>query len=304
MALNAGFTYRERIDGRASGRRVLAHLVASFTHTDEPEWRERLQRGEVTLDGRAAVGDETLRSGQSLDWSRPPWDEPEVPRHFTQIFSDDALLAVDKPSGLPTMPGGGFLESTLLALVRAEAPLASPMHRLGRGTSGLVLFSRTAEAARAVQSAWRGGKVCKHYRALVQGRLSGEPFVIDAPIGPIAHPSLGTLHAADPAGRPSRSVVRVLEARDDATLVDVEIPTGRPHQIRIHLAFAGHPLVGDPLYAPGGRPLEGCRSLPGDGGYLLHAFTLALPHPTTGAPLALRAPPPGPLHAAADDDPA
>jgi 23S rRNA pseudouridine1911/1915/1917 synthase len=106
----------------------------------------------------------------------------------------------------------------------------------------------------------------------------------------MAHPALGMVHAAHPGGKPSLSRVRVLERRGEESLVEVTIETGRPHQIRIHMAACGHPLVGDPLYAPGGGFLG--DALPGDVGYHLHALRLALPHPRTGAPLEVTCPPP------------
>jgi 23S rRNA pseudouridine1911/1915/1917 synthase len=97
-------------------------------------------------------------------------------------------------------------------------------------------------------------------------------------------------------------VITVRERRDGAALCDVRITTGRPHQIRIHLAAAGHPLAGDPLYVEGGVPRPGTHVRPGEGGYLLHAHTLDLPHPRTGTPLRLVAPPPAALRAR--DEPA
>jgi len=208
------------------------------------------------------------------------------------IFQDEFLVAVIKPSGLPTLPGGGFLENTLIARVRAQFPEASPMHRLGRGTSGLVLFSRTREAGAGMQAAWREHEVKKTYRALGAGVCVEDELDITSPIGPVPHPWLGTIFAASPMGKASRSRARVLERRGDATLFQVDIETGRPHQIRIHLAFAGHPLVGDPLYGPGGVPREGIIALPGDLGYFLHAERLAFTHPLTGEAMDLRAPAP------------
>jgi 23S rRNA pseudouridine1911/1915/1917 synthase len=137
-------------------------------------------------------------------WHRPPWTEPDVPIHFGLIYADDALVVVDKPSGLPTMPAGGFLEHTLLALVRREFPDAAPMHRLGRGTSGLVLFAQTATARSAVQAVWRRREVEKIYRARVVG-TPPPSLRIDQPIGPVSHPRLGEVFAATPTGRPSTS---------------------------------------------------------------------------------------------------
>jgi 23S rRNA pseudouridine1911/1915/1917 synthase len=213
------------------------------------------------------------------------------------LHEDALLLAVAKPRGLPTMPGGGlYLEHTLLAVVRRRAPEASPMHRLGRDTSGVVLFARTTAAARVVQAAFRGRQVRKVYRALCGGHPALDAFSIDAPIGEVPHALLGTIHAAAADGQPSRSHVRVLERRDGGgapcALVEVEIETGRPHQIRIHLAHAGHPLAGDPLFGPGGLPLPGTRALPGDPGYLLHAMRLELDHPADRRRLVVECAPP------------
>jgi 23S rRNA pseudouridine1911/1915/1917 synthase len=192
---------------------------------------------------------------------------------------------------LPTVPNGGYLEHTLLQAVRRVHPEATPMHRLGRGTSGVVLFARTEDARRSVAAAWRAGAVEKEYRALVEGVPAQTAFAIDTPIGPVPHPMLGRVHAADARGKPSRSHVEVLAARGDKALVSVTIATGRPHQIRIHLAAAGHPLAGDPLYVHGGAPRPDV--LPGAGGYRLHALRLALDHPAgTGRIEIACAPPP------------
>jgi 23S rRNA pseudouridine1911/1915/1917 synthase len=280
--LNHGFTYTEIIDHRFEGRALLDYLASRYAHTSKPDWEERIRAGLVLLGEHPALCTDLLRRGERLSWLRPPWEEPRVPLAYAVLFEDDDLLAVAKPSGLPTMPGGGYLENTLLTLVRQRHPSAAPIHRLGRGTSGVVLFARTAESSRRLSQALRDHQMTKLYRALVQGSPVRDAFTVEVPIGPIPHPALGTIHAASPQGRPSTSHVRVLERRELDTLVEVHIETGRPHQIRIHMAACGHPLVGDPLYAIGGG-LRGDRSaLPGDEGYHLHALQLTLPHPRSG----------------------
>jgi 23S rRNA pseudouridine1911/1915/1917 synthase len=131
--------------------------------------------------------------------------------------------------------------------------------------------------------------------------VSGVPreprFTIDVPIGVVRHPRLGSVHAAATGGKPALSRVELLEARGDRALVAVRIPTGRPHQIRIHLAAAGYPLLGDPLYVTGGVPGPQ-PGLPGDGGYRLHAHRLGLAHPASAAWLELECAPPPELREA------
>jgi 23S rRNA pseudouridine1911/1915/1917 synthase len=294
LALNQGFEYRERIDHRGKGLAVLAYLSQSYRHSSKEEWQKRLEMKEVSLNGIPVAGDAILAAGQTLIWRRAPWNEPEVPLAFAVLHEDEDLLAAAKPCGLPTTPGGGFLEHTLLTLVRKRYPEATPIHRLGRGTSGVVLFARTARARSFLCAAMRQNQVTKVYRALVCGIPPGDHFPIAAPIGPVPHPLLGTIHAACPAGKRALSRVRILERLSDDSLLEVTIETGRPHQIRIHLAFAGYPLVGDPLYRAGGGLRDGGAALPGDLGYLLHAERLNLRHPATGSLFEVSCrPPPG-----------
>ena len=283
--MNEGYDYRERVQPQA-GETVLAYLARRYPHSTAETWAERIAAGEVTLDGSLANAAAVVSPGQTLVWRRPPWEEPAVPLAFAVLFRDAHLLAVAKPRGLPTMPAGGFLTHTLLHIVQARFAGATAMHRLGRGTSGLVLFARTGEARRAVAKAWRTGAVVKRYRALVSGRPSREAFDVDTPIGLVDHPRLGRVYAAVREGKPSLTHVRVLEARDGQTLIEATIPTGRPHQIRIHLAAAGHPLVGDLLYVSGGLPAPD-PVLPGEMGYHLHAHRLEIDHPVTGERLVL-----------------
>jgi 23S rRNA pseudouridine1911/1915/1917 synthase len=297
MSLNRGCSYREQLGPDASGHTVLSYLATVHCHSTVDDWSARLARGEVELDEVRAYGDEGVRPGQVVVWHRPPWNEPDVPLEFAVLHEDDHVFAVHKPSGLPTMPAGGFQDHTLLTLVRERHPHAHPVHRLGRFTSGLVLFALTVDAASALGRAWRDHRVTKRYRTLGEGRPAWHALEITTPIGPVAHPRLGTVHAASAHGKPAHSRARVVERREGQTLFDVHITTGRPHQIRIHLAFAGHPLLGDPLYVAGGVPRAVNPALPGDGGYLLHAHLLELAHPATGRSLVVVAPLPPELEA-------
>jgi 23S rRNA pseudouridine1911/1915/1917 synthase len=291
VPLNRGWSYREQVGPDGAGRTALEYLTRSRLHSTETEWAARIERGEVEVEGTPVRSNATLRAGQVLTWNRPPWDEAPVPTNLEIIHEDASIIVVNKPSGLPTMPAGGFLEHTLLALIRQRNPGVNPLHRLGRYTSGLVLFSKTKPAASALARAWRDRAVRKTYRAVGLGSTNAQRFVIDVPIGAVPHPLIGTVHAACKDGKPSHSVAVVLEQRHDQTLFSVEISTGRPHQIRIHMACVGHPLLGDPVYAAGGG-LKRHPGLPGDGGYLLHAQELVFAHPETGLLTSLIATPP------------
>jgi len=288
--LNQGYAYTTTICSRYHGQTLLSHLASLYSHSTLQAWQQKLNRGEVTLNGVTATGRESVASGQTLVWNRPPWIEPDSPQHFEVLFDDAHLLAVNKPSGLPTLPGGGFMENTLLRLVQQHTHDANPVHRLGRATSGIVLFAKTAQAASNLVANWNTSEVQKTYRALAQNVAQHDTYEILTPIGLVPHPLIGAVWAAHPSGKPSKSLAKVILRTTSTTTFEVALWSGRPHQIRIHLASIGHPLVGDPLYGVTGQPLQDHPGLPGDGGYLLHAQSLKFRHPITGEQIHLEAP--------------
>lgn len=310
--LNSGWTYRDRVDAGAAGLRALDYYAERYPHSTRQQWRQRLQAGLIRCTGAPVGADDELEQGQELVYRRPPWREPDVPLDIGISYVDKDLIVARKPAGLPVLPAGGeYLEHTMLAIIRAryagdQLPPA-PIHRLGRGTSGLIMFARSAAARRILSVDMRERRIGKRYRALVQGHPHPDNFSIEEPIGLIPYPGFGHVHAATADGKESRSEVHVREriATGD-TLVDVDIPTGRPHQIRIHLACAGHPVVGEPLYVAGGRPRSPTSkrrlSLPGDCGYRLHAMRLQFTHPRTAAVMAVYCRPPEGLLMSAETD--
>ena len=278
--LNRGFEYRSFVQAGVAGCSVIDYLVRHFPAFTEEEWLRRVAAGRVLLDGVPVQGNQSVKSGQLLTWLRPPWEEPDVPCSYAILYQDESLLAVAKPSGLPTLPGGGdFMNNTLLSIVRRRYPAANPVHRLGRGTSGIVLFTINVSATPKMFRAWSDRKVLKIYRALISGCPNVDNFNVNVPIGPVPHTLLKTVFAARPDGKPAHSQITVLERRDACSLVQVRIVTGRSHQIRIHMAAAGYPLVGDPMYLKGGVPAPGSRARPSDLGYFLHNALLGFRHP-------------------------
>jgi len=290
---NNGYSYRLQIGPEHSHLSLLDFLSSKFSHSSKSEWNARIEDGEVFLNEQLAQADQQLVAGMVLVWNRPAWEEPDVPLSFEIAYQDRHMLIVDKPSGLPTLPGGGFLENTLLHQVQNEYPAAKPMHRLGRGTSGLVLFALSGEAASRIGQNWSSIK--KQYSAVACHTALKQEYDIRTKIGMVDHPRLGKVHAACEAGKDSRSIARVVRSLNckgrDCTLFEVDLLTGRPHQIRIHLASIHHPLLGDPMYDNGGSLLPD-PGLPSDLGYQLHAGQLLFQHPVDATPMKITSEPP------------
>lgn len=336
--LNQGWTYSEQTHPAAVGQTVLDYYSQRYNHSSRSLWRSRIEAGQILIDGQVVTPDTRLKARQQLTYNRPPWYEPVVPLTIKRLYEDEDVWAIAKPSGLPVLPGGGFLNHTLLRQLQLHHPeeTLTPIHRLGRGTSGVMLVARSPLARSHLSQQLRDHNMTKIYRALAGRGDRSDPmpdrFTITTPIGKVPHPTLGDVHGATDAGKFARSDCQVLERRSEATLLEVSILTGRPHQIRIHLASYGYPLLGDPLYGVGGIPSGQVEewiaskpdfksksepkaetasessepdlvaptepksrirnAVPGDCGYWLHAHRLGFTHPRTGKRLEIIAPPP------------
>ncbi len=267
-------------------------FIAARGGISRGEARRALETGGVFLDGRRCkVAGRTLREGQRVEVNlaeagREPGAALALDR--SRLLHEDAdLVAVDKPPGVPSQPtlttDRGTLPDLVSALLGAPVTL---VHRLDRETSGVVVLARTKAAAAALAEAFRTGTPRKTYLALCARAPAPPEGRLDAPLG--KDPSRAGLRRVDPRGDPAATAYRTLREGPHAALVEASPETGRTHQIRVHLAHAGAPLLGDPRY--GGPRRVGETAIPR---VLLHARRLELAHPATGAPLVLEAPVPG-----------
>jgi 23S rRNA pseudouridine1911/1915/1917 synthase len=260
--------------------------------------------GSVTTKGSTRV-----QEGAVVEISRLPEVPDERPVADPSIeapvvFEDDDVLVIDKPAGLVVHPGAGHTEGTLVhGLLAAYPEIANVgatdrpgvVHRLDKDTSGLLLVARTPDAYRSLTRQLKARTIGRRYVALVWGHLDAPRGVIDAPIGRSTRTP--TRMTVSTRGREARTSYDVIEQYDEpaaASLLECALDTGRTHQIRVHLAAIGHPVVGDDRYGGRRQPVTDA------GRFFLHAARLAFDHPTTGRRVELEAPLPADLVALRD----
>lgn len=268
---------------------VAATLFPAYSRVRIQEW---LQRGELTVDGASCKPKLRLKGGETLAIQATIYehsaDQPEnIPLDI--IYEDAHVLVVNKPAGLVVHPGAGNWTGTLVNGLLyylpqlASLPRAGLVHRIDKDTTGLLVVAKTAQAQQDLSEQLKDKSVYRHYKALVVGKMR-EGGVVDAPIK--RHPYERTKMSVQDDGREAVSHYDIEGVYAGYTLVNVQLETGRTHQIRVHMAHIGHPLVGDATYA-GGRQLV--RDLPDDIAaqikafprQALHAFQLGFIHPDT-----------------------
>jgi 23S rRNA pseudouridine1911/1915/1917 synthase len=255
---------------------------------------------QISLGERRARAAACVRAGQTILLTRPAPVEPEVPRTFEVLHEDPAFLVIDKPAGLPMHTTAKFWRNTLVAVLRERYPgqHTEICHRIDRETSGVMLIARTPDAGAFLKTAFARRTVKKAYLALCKGSPPDEG-VVDQPIKLLESPTHLMMGAAHD-GLSAVTRFRVVRRFADHALVEASPETGRQHQIRVHLALLGFPLVGDKLYGAGEKYfMEACdrgisaellERFDGLPRHALHAARLTFPHPVTRAPFTISAP--------------
>lgn len=283
----AGPPLDRRVTAEEGGARLDAALARWL---DEPRARaqRRIAGGEVTVDGAVAAKSHRLGPGERVRVAEPPpAASPAAPEPVPVRWRDEHLLVVAKPAGLVVHPGAGVAEGTLVHALQAMGEELAPgddpdrpgvVHRLDRGTSGLLVVARTEVAREALQAALAERAVRRRYWALVEGVPRERAAVIDAPI--VRHPRKRTVFTTGPDGRPAVTRYEVTAEHGRAAELDVGLETGRTHQVRVHLSAIGHPVCGDRAY--GASPLGERLGLERPA---LHAAAISFDHPVTGEPI-------------------
>ena len=274
----------------------LAALEPSLSRTQA---QRLITGGRVRLNGAAARPGSRLRPGDQLTWEVPapsPSALRPEPIDLAVVYEDDDLLVIDKPAGLVVHPGAGHETGTLVHALLARGPSWSSIggaerpgivHRLDRDTSGLLVVARNDAAHRALSRQLQDRSMHRSYRALVVGEVPEAAARIDAAIG--RDPRHRQRMAVLARGRDAVSDFRRLEIAGRHSLLQVDLRTGRTHQVRVHLAYIGHPVLGDPVYGRRSPLIERPA---------LHAADLRLRHPRSGAPLNWHSRPPDDFQAA------
>ncbi|MCI1231451.1 MAG: RluA family pseudouridine synthase [Lactobacillus delbrueckii] len=277
-----------------SGQRLDKYLAGEMTDLSRSRIKELVQAGEVLVNGKKSKVSYKVQKGDLIQVTVLPLEplalEAEnIPLDI--VYEDQDVIVVNKPQGMVVHPAAGHPSHTLVnALLYHTRDLAdSPegfrpgiVHRIDKDTSGLLMVAKNAAARESLEKQLAAKSNKRQYLAIVHGNFAEEDGTIDAPIG--RNPKDRKQMAVVEKGKSAVTHFKVLEQYQGYSLVECQLETGRTHQIRVHMAYIGHPLAGDPLYGPR-------KTLPGHGQFL-HAKTLGFEQPRTGEWLEFSVQPP------------
>lgn len=269
----------------------LDKALAELTDLSRTQANEQIKQGKVLVNQQVAKAKYVVKVGDQISYEQP---EEEILEYLPEnipleiIYQDDDVAVVNKPQGMVVHPSAGHASGTLVnALLYHIKDLSGIngvvrpgiVHRIDKDTSGLLMIAKNDKAHQALAQELKAKKSLRQYWALVHGHLPNDRGVIEAPIG--RSDKDRKKQAVTAKGKPAVTRFHVLERFGDYTLLELTLETGRTHQIRVHMAYIGHPLAGDPLYGPR-------HTLAGQGQFL-HAKTLGFTHPRTGEQLLFNA---------------
>jgi len=301
------------IAAKDAGERLDVWLARQDPRLTRAQAQRAIRAGLVTVNGRPGRPGQSLQPGETIEWALPPPTSSRLaaePIPLDIVFEDAALLVVNKPAGMVVHPAPGHPSGTLVNALMHHCRQGLPatddagrpglVHRLDKDTSGLLVVARTDAALRALQGQLSERTMSRRYLALVFGNPRFERAEVDAPIGRDPHNRQRMAVLAPDSRhshRPAFTELIVRERFPGMALIEARLRTGRTHQVRVHCAYGGHPVVGDPTYGPRSPSLrqfppavrEAVEALPGQA---LHAYSLAFAHPVTGERRAFTIEPP------------
>jgi len=266
--------------------RLDQYLAGQNTGLNRSQLRRLIVEGQVLVNGGPAKPSSKVRTGDLVSLSVPPPRESSLVAQdipVTVVYQDENLVVIDKPAGLAVHPGPGHPDQTLVNALLAMCPdiqgiggeiRPGIVHRLDKDTSGLMMVAKTHQAHIDLSAQIKARHVTKGYLALVEGAPNPPEGKVDAPVG--RHPRRRTRMAVVVGGKEARTGYKVREQFKGHSLLELYLETGRTHQIRVHMAHIGHPLVGDTTYGKASPLVER---------HFLHAFHLGFKHPVTGESL-------------------
>ena len=281
--------------------RLDQYLAKQDTGLTRSQLQKLISEGQVLVNGGVAKPSNKVRAGDQVKLSVPPPRPTQLVAQdipVTVVYQDENLVVIDKPAGLAVHPGPGHPDQTLVNALLAMCPdiqgiggeiRPGIVHRLDKDTSGLMMVAKTHQAHIDLSAQIKARQVTKGYLALVEGASAPLQGKVDAPVG--RHPRRRTRMAVVVGGKEARTSYKVKEQFQGHSLLELYLETGRTHQIRVHLAHIGHPLVGDTVYGKASPLVER---------HFLHAFHLGFNHPVTGEPLEFQTGLPSDLSPAVD----